>query len=119
MNTGFPSDHNNDIQRRQLQMMRLQTIMTAAILVIALIVGVFVIVQFSSMKSCIDTITQKAQTIDSETLNEAIDSLREVAENLSGVDTEKLNEFISALNSTAEKFQGTIGAITGFFPFGN
>lgn len=104
MNNVSETEKGNDLQRSQLRMMRIQTVMIAAILAIVLAVGIFLISQFVSVKSCVNMIGQKVQTIDAETLNDAIGKLKNAAEQFDSINFDALNEAVSALKDAAKQF---------------
>ena len=125
-----------DVQTQQLNLMRIQTILIACILLIVVTVGAILATQFKSIKNCINLIEQNMLTIDTDALNEAVDAftgaanqfnaldmnefndtvaaLDDAAKQLKGVDVESLNSLVSALEDVATRLQNTVNAISGF-----
>lgn len=130
-------NEKKDVQTRQLRWIKLQTILLACILVVVVIVGIFAATQFKSMRNCIDLIEQNMQTIDTASLNKAVDAFTEAAsqfnkidmnvfndtvssldtaaEKLKDVNVDSLNTLVEALEGVATKLQSTANAISGFF----
>ena len=126
-----------DTKSQELTLMRIQTILIACILILLVVVGVAAAMKFQSIQTCIDTIQQSVETIDTDAFNQAVNALTDAANQFSkidmdtlnetvagldsaaaelkGVDVASLNSLVSALESVATRLQNTVNAISGFF----
>ena len=127
----------NDIQLKQLKLMRLQTILIGALIVLMIFGAIFVAVEIRSLKSDFRKIEDKIDTINFKSFNDAIDSfndaadkfnaidmpgfnstvesLKGAADNFSSVDVEKLNSLVNSLNTVATKLENAVNAINKIF----
>ena len=80
----------NDIQEKQLRLMRLQTVLLAAILVLLAVAGLFLMKQVNDLSAVV------AQ-VDMDSINRAIAGLETAAGSLSQLDAQMLNETVAAL----------------------
>ena len=126
-----------DMQEKQLRQMKIQTAFIVGIFLVIAAVGIFTVLQFAAMRSAVDGLGQTVQSVDPgtleravhsfsdaadqfgkldmEELNETVSSLRSAAEQLKGMDMEKLNEMLGTLESAASKLQSAVSAIAAIF----
>lgn len=90
----------NDVQEKQLRLMRLQTVLLAAILVLLAVAGLFLMKQVNDLSAVV------AQ-VDMDSINRAIAGLETAAGSLSQLDAQMLNETVAALRMAA----GNLGAV--------
>lgn len=90
-----------DVQTRQLNMMKIQTILIACILIIVVVVGVALVSQFKNIQDCIGMIEQNMQTIDTDALNGAVDAFTDAANQFNKIDMDEFNDTVSALDAAA------------------
>ena len=89
-----------DVQDKQLRLMRLQTVLLAAILVLLVVTGLFLMKQINDLSAVV------AQ-VDMESINRNIAELETAAGSLSQLDAQVLNETVAALKIAA----GNLGAV--------
>ncbi len=87
-------DQTKTPEEKQLQMMKIQTVMIAGILVLIL-----AFVLFMAFK--VNDIMAMAEQLDLDELNAAVSSLKSAADKLSAVDVDSLNSGIASLSETA------------------
>jgi len=109
--------------------MRVQTVLLAAILVVVLLVGIFLMAGIASLRSNIDAVEQNIgeavsalteaadglSGMDVDAMNETISSLKGATDNLSQVDMNALNDLVNSLRTVAEQLEGAVGVISGIF----
>ena len=95
---------DTNIAEKQLKLLRMQTIMTACILAIVLIAGIFAVKEFASLRSGMDMIEQKIETLDVETLNDAIGAFTDAAEQFNSINMDEFNGTVESLQAAAENF---------------
>ena len=110
-----------DAQKAQLKLLKIQTALTAGILVLLLAVGLYVAVQINSMMNMVNAVdldkvnatvaslqstAAELEKLDMERIGGAIDSLKSAAETLSKTDIAALNEGIKALSEAAGNLSG-------------
>ena len=110
-----------DAQKVQLKLMKLQTALTAGILVLLLAVGLYVAVQINSLMNMVNAVdldkvnatvaslqatAAELEKLDMEQISGAVASLKSAAENLSKTDISALNEGIKALSDAAGNLSG-------------
>ena len=97
-----------DAEAQKLGLMRIQTVLLAAILIILVIVGIAAATQFRTIKSCIDLIEKDIQAIDTDALNDAVTAFTEAAntieQNMQTVDMDVLNKAVEAFTDAANQF---------------
>ena len=84
------------IQEQMLHHSKVQTVLTACILIAIIFLVVYISVQVTGVTSQLDN-------LDLEEINESIGVLQTMSEELSQMDLEALNETVSALKTVAEK----------------
>ena len=94
-----------DLQTRQFNWMKLQAILIACILVIVVVVGIIAATEFKSVQKCIDLIEQNMQTIDTDSLNRAVDAFTDAASQFNKIDMNVFNDTVSSLDTAAEKLK--------------
>lgn len=87
---------------KQMKLLRLQTILIACLLAVVLAAGIFLAVQFASIRSCVDMIELNLQSLDAAAFNRAADSFTSAADQFSSIDMDKLNETVEYLQSAAD-----------------
>lgn len=90
------------VQQRQLSLMRVQSALLAAILVILLLAGIFLAGKISELQSVMDVIEQDVKALDMDALNDAVAALTEAADQLAAVDVGRLNDTVAALKDAAK-----------------
>ena len=88
----------NSPQEKQLRLMKIQTAATVGILVLVLL-----FVLFSAVK--LNSVIMQFRELDLQQMNEAVASLKNVADNLAKVDTGAINEGIQGLSDAAEQLE--------------
>ena len=89
-------DQKRTPEEQQLRMIKIQTVMIAAILVLVL---VFVLVMVTKVSDVVAIVQQ----IDPEQINGAVASLRAAADRLASVDMDSLNSGIRGLSDAADE----------------
>ena len=84
----------NDLQEKQLKLLRLQTVLLVCILVILLAAGLFLVKQVMDLSAMVSR-------VDMEAINRTIADLETAAKGLSQLDAEVLNETVAALKIAA------------------
>ncbi len=112
---------NAPLARKQLRMMRLQTILIAALLLILLAGIVFLAVRFREIGELADTLKTEVELIDVGAINDAagnlasaaeeldmdavgqtVEALKRAAEGIESVDMSELNDAVAALKAAAQ-----------------
>ena len=86
----------------RMKLMKMQTAILAAILVILLIAGIFVAAEFSTIHRSISTLQTEVESLEMDSVNDAVAALTEAAENLAAVDVSTLNETAVSLREAAD-----------------
>lgn len=94
-----------------------QMIMTAAILAVTIIIGIYIVTGVTSVQKNMVIIEQELSKVDVATMNRTISALEEAASSLGNLDIDSLNELISSLDTTAKTLQGISDALGGLFNF--
>ena len=109
----------NDLQEKQLKLMRLQTILLVCILVILLAAGLFLVKQIQNLNAVVaqvdiqsinntiaelETAAAGLSELDAEVLNETVAALKIAAGNLGNVDMGSLNQAVDALSEAGYIF---------------
>ena len=85
---------------------RMQTIALYAILILLIFAVIFIAVQFTSLRSCMDLIEADLRQLDMTEIGNAINALCDAADSFAGVDMESLNATVSALKDAADTLAG-------------
>ena len=88
----------NDAARKQLFLLRLQTLMLFVILLLVLTAVLFLVIKGNEISALV-------HSIDTVQINEAVGSLKTAADTLGALDTEKLNAGIGDLTAAAENLR--------------
>lgn len=88
--------------------LRWQTRLLCAILAVVILIGVFTCVSFGRM-------AKQMKAIDPQTIQGAVSSLKEAADNLQSLDMDKLNELIASLQQVASYMENTTSMFSGWF----
>jgi len=131
------ADRNYSFEEKQLRLMRLQTYMTAAILLILLVGSAFAAYEFKTIHSSLKMAEEKLEQIDvaeitaaTDSLKDAADtlaamdmssmnttaeSLREAADNLAQLDTDAFNEVVTSLQNVSSNLESVSNKLSGLF----
>jgi len=90
----------------QARLMKLQVTLTACILAVILIIGIFLAVKFTAIQQCFDTIEAKLEVLDVAHLNDVAQAFTDAAEQFNSVDMDQFNETVGALRSAADNLGG-------------
>jgi len=110
----------NELQEKQLKLMRLQTILLVCILVLLLAAGLFLVKQVTQLGTVVarvdidainrtiaelETAAANLGELDAEVLDQTVEALKAAAENLGAVDMDSLNLAIASLSGAAENLK--------------
>ena len=92
-----------------------QMILTAAILAIMILVGIYIAIGVTSIQKNMVLIERDLQAIDMDEVNSTITALNAAANELGKVDIDSLNTLIKALDGTAQNLQAISDTFGGLF----
>lgn len=101
------NDERSEIQKY----LRVQTVLLCAILAVVLVAAVFACVSFAGMSRQM----QAMASMDTQTMNQAVESLKNAADKLQQLDMDQLNELVGSLQQVAANIERTTSAFSGLF----
>lgn len=120
MEQKVPMDYGT-FQKKQLTHLRLQTLFMGLTLGIILVAAIFMLGTARTLGQTVNNLQRAVNDLDMESVNEAITTLTETAENVNTIDMTVLNGTISSLEDAASTLSGfdmttfneTIAALQG------